>query len=374
MAKVPMLTDTITASSFAVIGAGNGGQAMAGFLALRNFGVNLWNRSEDKIAALNEIGGIILEGEISGFAQPNIMTHDMGEAVSGVQIVMVVVPASGHRDIAKQMAPWLTDGQVVVLNPGRTGGALEFRKVLREHGCCADVTIAEAGTFIYASRTIEPGRSHIYGVKHQVPLSALPAIRTIDVVRQLRLAYPQFVPVESVLVTSFDNIGAIFHPLPTILNTGRIESGLEYQHYKDGITPSVAKALEKLDQERLSVANAFGVSVRSVLDWMEETYEVKASSVYEAVQANPGYEGILAPRTLNTRYIFEDIPFSLVPLASMAQIAAVEVPLIESAITMASALHGIDYRANGRTAEMMGICGMTPEEITHFVLNGADEQ
>ena len=48
-----MLTDTITASSFAVIGAGNGGQAMAGFLALRNFGVNLWNRSEDKIAAVS---------------------------------------------------------------------------------------------------------------------------------------------------------------------------------------------------------------------------------------------------------------------------------------------------------------------------------
>ena len=133
------------------------------------------------------------------------------------------------------------------------------------------------------------------------------------------------------------------------------------------------QALEKLDEERLSVANAFSVSVRSVLDWMEEAYEVKASSVYEAVQANPGYEGILAPRTLNTRYIFEDIPFSLVPLASLAQIAGIEVPLIESAITMASALHGIDYRATGRTAEMMGISGMTPEEITHFVLNGADE-
>ena len=62
VARVPILTDVTPASSFAVIGAGNGGQAMAGFLALRGFGVNLWNRSEDKITALNEIGGIILEG------------------------------------------------------------------------------------------------------------------------------------------------------------------------------------------------------------------------------------------------------------------------------------------------------------------------
>jgi opine dehydrogenase len=105
---------------------------------------------------------------------------------------------------------------------------------------------------------------------------------------------------------------------------------------------------------------------------MEETYEVKALSVYEAVQSNPGYEGISAPRTLNTRYIFEDIPFSLVPLASLAKIAGVEVPIMESAVTMASALHGVDYRAMGRTAKMMGICGMTPAEIARFVLNGAD--
>jgi len=372
VARVPILTDVTPASSFAVIGAGNGGQAMAGFLALRGFGVNLWNRSEDKITALNEMGGIILEGEINGFAQPNVITNDMGEAISGVQVIMVVVPASGHRDVAEQMAPWLTDGQIVVLNPGRTGGALEFRKVLQDNGCCADVTVAEAGTFIYASRTVEAGRSHIYGIKHQVPLAALPAIRTIEVVRQLRLAYPQFVPVENVLVTSFDNIGAIFHPLPTILNAGRIESGLEFQHYKEGITPSIARVLEVVDEERLAVANALGVSVRSVLDWMEETYEVKASSVYEAVQNNPGYEGIAAPRTLNTRYIFEDIPFSLVPLTAFAEIAGIQVPLMESAITMASALHGVDYRAIGRTAESMGIDGMSPEEIAHFVLNGED--
>ena len=45
---------------------------------------------------------------------------------------------------------------------------------------------------------------------------------------------------------------------------------------------------------------------------------------------------------------------------------------MESAITMASALHGVDYRAIGRTAESMGIDGMSPEEIAHFVLNGED--
>jgi opine dehydrogenase len=378
VAKQFVLTDTLpestfSESTFAVIGAGNGGQAMAGFLALRGFGVNLWNRSEDKVRLLNDTGGIVLEGQIAGFARPNLITQDMGLAVSRAKVVMVTVPASGHRDVAAQMAPWLSDGQIVVLNPGRTGGALEFRKVLLENGCHCDITIAETGTFIYASRTVGPGRSHIYSVKNWVPVAALPASRTMEVLRNLRATYPQFIPAESVLFTSFDNIGAMFHPLPTILNAGRIESDLTYEHYKEGITPSIARALEEIDRERLSIAGAFGIRARSILDWMEDTYGVRASAICEAVQQNPGYDGILAPSNLNNRYIFEDIPFGLVPFASLARIAGIRVPVMNAAISMASALHGLDYRATGRTAENMGIAGMDVGRILDFVVEGDSE-
>lgn len=374
MAEQILLTKTLPGSTFAVVGAGNGGQAMAGFLALRGFGVNLWNRSEDKVRALNDTGGIILEGEITGFARPNLITQHMGKAIDGAKTIMVTVPASGHRDVAKQMAPWLSDGQTVVLNPGRTGGALEFRRALLESGCNCEITVAEAGTFVYASRTLGPGRSHIYSIKHKVPVAALPATRTMEVLRNLRSAYPQFIPAESVLFTSFDNIGAVFHPLPTILNTGRIESNLKYEHYREGITPSVGRALEEVDSERLAVARAFGVRARSALDWMEDTYGVRASSIYEAVQQNPGYNGISAPSTLNTRYIFEDIPSSLVPIASLARIAGIKVPVIDAAISMASAIHGLDYRATGRCAESMGIAGMDVGQILDLVLGGDVER
>lgn len=370
MAEEILFPELLPDSTVAVIGAGNGGQAMAGFLALRGFGVNLWNRSEDKVKALNQIGGIILEGQVGGFAQPNVITSDIGEAVHEAKVIMVTVPASGHRDVAARMAPWLSDGQIVVLNPGRTGGALEFRQSLLKNQCNCDVTIAEAGTFIYASRTVAPGVSHIYSIKHRVPVAALPATRTMEVVRVLRRAYPQFIPAESVLFTSFDNIGAIFHPLPVMLNAGRIESNLTYEHYKEGITPSIARALEVLDNERLAIAKAFGVRARSALGWMNQTYGVKAPCLYEAVQQNPGYEGISAPTGLNHRYIFEDIPFSLIPLASFAKIAGVKVPVMESAISLASALRGVDYRAAGRCTETMGIAGMDVSSILNLVLGG----
>ena len=195
----------------------------------------------------------MLEGQVTGFATPNLMTSDMGEAVREA-FDHGDRTASGHRDVAAQMAPHLSDGQIVVLNPGRTGGALEFKQVLLKNNCHSDVTIVEASTFIYASRTIAEGVSHIYGIKHRVPVAALPATRTIEALRVLRKAYPRFVPAENVLFTGFDNIGALFHPLPVILNAGRIESNLPYEHYRGGITPSVARALAALDEERLAIA------------------------------------------------------------------------------------------------------------------------
>jgi len=370
LAEQLILPRKVEDASFAVIGAGNGGQAIAGFLALRGYTVRLWNRSPDIICVLNKLGGITLEGKINGFSRPHLMTADIRKAVTSSQVIMVTVPASGHREVAKAMAPWLTDGQIVVLNPGRTGGALEFRKVLMENGCKSDVTIAEAGTFIYACRAVEAGRPHIFGTKHKVPVAALPATRTVEVVRVLKNIFPQFVPVESVLVTSFDNIGAIFHPVPTILNAGRIENKQAYEHYKEGITASIGRVLEALDHERLSIARAFGVPARSALRWMHDTYGVKAKSIREAVHKNHSYEGIYAPMSLHTRYIFEDVPFSLVPLVSLARIAKVKTPLMRAAISMASALHGVDYWAMGRKAQDMGIAGLGVEEILRLVSGG----
>jgi opine dehydrogenase len=357
--------------AFAVLGIGNGGQAMAGSLALRGFPANLWNRSEGKVEALNRLGGIRLNGEIKGFGAPRLVTNDLSLAIRDPQVVMVTVPASGHRDVARLVAPHLHDGQVVVLNPGRTGGALAFRANLLRFGCVAEVTVAEANTFIYASRTVEPGRSHVYGIKQRVSLAALPAFRTMDVLRAVRPAFPQFVPAENVLVTSLDNMGAIFHPVPVLLNVTRVERGEKYEHYTCGISPSVARLLERLDSERMAVASALGVNARTAVEWLAQTYGVSPDGLYGAIQANRAYHGILAPESLDTRYIYEELPFSMVPMAHLARLAGVDTPVIRSVISLAEGLTGEDFWGPGRDVQEMGIAGMTRRDLLDFVKEGA---
>lgn len=370
---LPVGRDDTHGPLFAVLGMGNGGQAMAGFLALSGFGVNAWNRSYGKVAALRDAGGIRLEGEIRGFAAPRIVTTDIREAIDGARVIMVAVPASAHRDIARMLAPHLDDGQIVVLNPGRTGGALAFRKAVLGHGCRPGAVVAEANTFVYASRTIAPGLSKVYGVKDRVTVAALPASRTDEVVNALKPAFPQFVPAESVLATSLDNMGALFHPLPTLLNVARFEGGEKYEHYTGGISPSVARLLEKMDLERMAIGRALGVRCRSALDWLRETYGVTSSTLYEAVQENRSYHGIYAPESLDTRYVHEDVPFSLVPLVCLAEFAGVDAPVMASAVSMAEGLTGQDFRSAGRDAGEMGISSLNLAGLQSYVMEGSLE-
>ncbi len=356
--------------SFAVLGIGNGGQAMAGYLALRGFRVSVWNRSAGKVTALNRLGGVHLSGEIKGIGIPSLVTCDMSLVSRDARVLMVTVPASGHRDVARMLAPHLEDGQVVVLNPGRTGGALAFRKDLERFGCRAHVTVAETNTFVYASRTVEPGKSQVYGVKQRVSLAALPATRTVEVLRLVRTAFPQFVPAENVLATSLDNMGAVFHPVPALFNVTRLEGGEKYEHYTHGISQSVARLLECLDSERVSVARALGTNARSALEWLRDTYGVSEDSLYHAIQANKSYRGILAPESLDTRYIYEDVPFSLVPLVHLAEFAGLRSPVLRSVIAVAEGLLGQDFWREGRDAREMGIEGMSRDELLQYVREG----
>ena len=364
-------------TKYTVIGAGHGGKAMAAHLALMGFNTTLFNRTPERVAAIKELGGIDLEsqdGSLKGFCKLALVTSSMEEALVNADMIMVVVPSSAHADIAKSCAPYLKDGQIIVLHPGRTCGAIEFAKVLRDEHCKADVTLSEAETFIYASRSDGPAEARIFRIKEAVPLAALPATRTRMVLDRIHEAYPQYIDGVNVLQTGMNNMGAIFHPALTILNSGRIESTHgDYQFYIEGVTPSVAKVLEALDRERVTVASSLGIRARTGLEWLKLAYDTTGDDLYEAIHNQPGYYGIKAPPTLNHRYLFEDVPMSLVPIASLGQQYGVSVRAMDSIIRLASIMHKTDYWRRGRTIDKLGIDNLSVGELTYYVTEGIME-
>ncbi|HOM70814.1 MAG TPA: NAD/NADP octopine/nopaline dehydrogenase family protein [Armatimonadota bacterium] len=361
---------------FCVLGAGHGGTAMAGHLSSMGFDVSLYNRGSARIDPIVAEGGIDIITDSPdqiphGFMQIKLATTDIAKAIKGRDILMIVVPATGHRFMAEQLAPHLVDGQVIVLNPGRTFGALEVLQTIRSLGCKADVVVAEAQTFIYASRSTNPAQTKIFRIKNSIPVAALPAHRTPEIVKLLRTAFPQFVPGDNVMKTSLDNIGAIFHPAVTVLNAARIEStNGNFDYYTEGITASVALILEKMDKERVTVAEGLGFRAMSAREWLYVAYDAAGRTLHEAMRANRGYDGIKAPKTVFTRYITEDIPMSLVPIASLGRMIGCPTPVIESIIMLGSILHERDYWEEGRTVEKLGLAGLTLKQIRRLILDG----
>lgn len=341
---------------------------MAGHLALKGYKVNLYDRNKQKIEALQQLKGVQLIGKIKGFGELALITSCLKDALTGTDIVMIVVPANAHKAVAKACKPYLKEHQIVILNPGRTGGALEFSNVLNNR-----VTVAETQTLLYACRSLKPGLCHVYGVKKSIPIAAFPGYKISHIYSLIKAAFPQFVSCKNVIETSLSNIGAVFHPTITILNSSRIERKDNFDFYTDGVTKSVANTLEKIDNERLRVAEALKVQVISAKKWLNVVYGSIGDSLYARIHNTHYYKGISAPKTLFTRYIYEDVPTGLVPIANFGKLLGVDTSFINSLIESASIISNKDYALNGRTLFDMGLNTININELESFVEKGGLE-
>ena len=354
-----------------VIGAGNGGQAVAGYLAMQGYNVVLYDIVSEKIEALKRNGGIFLAGRIEGFGKVACFTTDIAEAVRNASIIMVTTVANAHADVARAVAPFLRDGQVVVLNPGRTCGALVFRKTLKDAGCIARVYVAEAQTLVYACRLVENGRVNVIGVKDEVLLSAFPANDTDYVLGKVSPFFPAFTKAENVLRTSLENIGAMFHPCVLLFNAATIERNEEFWFYRD-MTAQVAAFIEKFDAERLAVGRAYGITLLCVRDWIKRAYqETEGETLCERMRNNPAYHDIKSPSTIFSRQLMEDIPTGVLPIMQLGKLAGVPVPLLESMVKICEGLLDMDLHTCGRSLQNMGMEGMKVEDIIDYVNNAS---
>ena len=250
------------------------------------------------------------------------------------------------------------------------------------------VTIGEAGTFVFASRKIGSIQGYVLGSKDYVPVAAIPAKNTKKLALYMQEnLFPQMksAPGGNVLYTSFDNMGAVFHPLLTLLWLStmgllkKLESvgvDIKVQHYKD-VSPEMGAVMEAGDDERVSVGNAYlelaGIDNRlpSARKWLERAYGVEGTTLADALNNCDVYRGLLIPGSPNTRYIWEDARTSALAVAELGKAINIPTPVLYGAVSMCSAIFpDADFYEDGRTLENMGLKGMTPKQITNIAMYG----
>lgn len=349
-----------------VIGAGNGGQAISAYCASIGLPVCLYNRSIDRFHLKNQQLNIELQGAIKTKTKISLLTDNIQEAVEFGDIIMVVTTATAHRDIARQISPYLKDGQIIILNPGRTCGVLDFSSALSQRQDIK-VYLAEAQTLVYACREIVPGVINVIGVKNKVLLAGRTRKETEYVVSIMRKIFRCFIPASNLLETGLENIGAIFHPPIVLFNAASIERNNQFYFYRD-MTSEISDFIISLDKERLQTGAAYGINLMPVYDWLKYAYpDTSGNTLCERMRNNPAYYDIKGPGSIFTRQLTEDIPTGLVPISELAFKAGVQTPLMNAIITISSSLLGIDFRKEGRSLSNLGIQNLSKKDIINAI-------
>ena len=363
-----------------VLGAGNAGHAIAFDMTL-NHGceVMLFEHPDfaKSLEGIRQHGGIEAIAQLppdeggakaamSGFAKIAGLTTDAKEAMAFADIVTMMVPAFGQEAIFRLVMPYLRDGQTIMLMPGNYA-SLIFRRMMKEAGIDRKVTFVEATSIPYAVRVIKPGTIYMLGVKSAFSAGAHPAGAIQSAIELFKDVLSLTIePLANVLEAGMSNANMIIHVPTATLNMGLAEStGGKGQFYRDGASETVCKVLEAMDKERLAVGRAYGLSLMSFVEIVNEFYSLDMKSIRDFVLRTPYHNNVPNdfPKSPKDRYISEDCPAELVPMHAFGKAAGVVTPVMDAIIAIDNVYNGVDYLKEGRTLATMGLDGMSKAEI-----------
>lgn len=352
----------------AVIGAGNGGCAVAFDFANHGHAVSLFDFENfpAAIAAVAATGGISAEGDLEGFAPIVYSGHDVEKAVADAELILLVGPSYSTVPMAVACRPFLRPGHTVIVCPGSCGGALAFKQAAGLSLRDDSVVVAETHTLPYGVRVTEPGRIHV-GLKLRggLHLAALPASGTEKVLDMVRDVYPDMTAGANVLFTSLQNSNPIIHPCVTLANAAAIErTAGDFLFYEEGITPAVARLIEAVDRDRVAVGAAAGCRIRLDPDNGVAQGYMTEPSYYPGYMTGPAFKGVKAQPQLDHRYFNEDVGYGLVFMQSVGRQFGVPTPSLDAVVHIASVMMGRDYSQGPRTMASLGLAGYSASELT----------
>jgi opine dehydrogenase len=356
----------------AVLGGGNGALTTAGDMALAGFKVRMWTAFPEELGEIYKTKTIKMRGlGRTGDAKIQMVTRDIGEAVSGADIIVSPSPAFSQAAVAEVLAPHLQDGQVLLLSPGSMGSYL-FAKVLKEKGCLKDIAIAEPGTLPYLTRKTAVDEVLVSGHAVRLPVGVFPARKTDAAIGVIKELYPVVHPVENALSVALLNVGPIIHAVLVLLNTGPIESLQHWDIHNEGTTKSVKKLILAHDQERISLRKNLGFQSHHYP--FSDHYDQNSKDLW--MYGRKAHTDLVKSESwreklhLSHRYIQEDVKCNLALLCSIGDLCQVEIPIARSLLKLHGVIADEDFMRTGRTLESLGLSNMSVSGVTRLLDEG----
>jgi opine dehydrogenase len=149
------------------------------------------------------------------------------------------------------------------------------------------------------------------------------------------------------------------------MNASLLErTGGDFLFYEEGVTQASGRLMEAVDTERLAIAAALGVTIQSEPDIGVEQGYMTESNYTTGYSRAPGFRGIKAPSSIDSRYLTEDVGYTLIFFTDLARRLSVPTPTMNAIIEIASVVLARDLRAEGaRTMSSLGLDDLTAEQL-----------
>ena len=331
----------------AVLGGGNGSFAAAGDFTLAGHDVRLWRRDREAIAVQRASGGVIVVKDFRGRheAKPALVTDDIAAAVRGAELIVCPAPAPAQADIARLLAPHLTKGQVVFLQPG-TFGSFVFARAAQKAATGTDVAFAETGTLPWLTRKHGPFEVAITVRAKRLPTGVLPLRLAVHALAVIGAAFP-----------------GVIEPCGDALSGASDECRLPDHSYRRFIT---------MERRRRSNREAFDYGpphfplanhyAREGEEWM-----YGRGSHDKLTDSGDWREHIVLTKH---RYMLEDVRFGLSFLVSAGARAGVATPLAHAFMAIGSAICAEDFMLSGRTFQSFSLGDLNLPALNKILAEG----
>ena len=333
-----------------IIGAGNGGHAVAVDLISKGMDVMLYEfpKFANNIKNLLENGKIKCTGFNEGIYDVKVTTN-ISDLMNHSKTILVSVPSFAHKSVAEAIKYNVDDGHTIILFTGNLGSLEVYNYVKTSNG--KEIYVGETNTLPYGCRLKEGGEVNIEILSTRLLTSAFPSSNNDRIVNELSDLFNIISEAENTLEVALNNPNPLIHPPGIIFNVGQIERTHKFSLYEEGMTQSTFNIINKIQAEKENLARAYDLEIMAYEDFNGILLSAEIVSFVEAGKLGH----IEGPNDINHRYLSEDVPYGLVPYSSFAEIAGVPTPTIDAVIGITGAIHGKDYMKEGRTRQSLGI-------------------
>ncbi|TDL81472.1 NAD/NADP octopine/nopaline dehydrogenase [Palleronia sediminis] len=325
--------------------AGAGSVAFGTAAVLKEAGHDpmLWSPSGRGTEDLAQGGTLRATGAVETTLTPRI-ANSAAMLARENEVLIVALPAYGHKAVLDALAPHIAEGQHVIMSSHASLGAVYLMGLLSERGVSAPITAW--GTTICTGRRQSGTEVTVNTVRNRVDLCTVPADRSAEALKLCQKLFgDRFQPRDGLLAISLSNLNPQNHMGIALGNITRMERGETWSQGQN-VTPKVGRLLEELDRERLEIAQALGLGVKTIFEHFHLSFHVPIASISEMnQQMHAQGNGGTGPATADSRYVTEDVPYGLVLTAVLGRLAGHPAMLHEAGIRVFSAMYGRNFEA-----------------------------